>query len=379
MKTKMWIRLALTAALAFGLGACSDEPEENITNPPATDMGGGGEDDMGGGDVDMGGDDDMGGDVDMGPETTCAAEAMPDEFCKTQTGSDQAVCDLEAGECVPYVAVALTCAEDVEPMGDAAELIGTWEVSDVCLGTNPLAAAATVCPGAIFTALEVSSASGFLHLNDTRYTSRFVFDGVVEAFIPTQCLALAGGTCDGLEMAISTTLVPGSTPNCMDVDGGCYCDVTAAITQYGAGAYTATGAGVLTLNHIDGSNAAMQTWEFNYDGVDGVQLQVTGDDSDNTAYTASRAANDAGLCQLYCANYQATCDPIEGVEKYASWDACMTACAAFPVSGDDTATTGDSVECRLYHVRAAGDPANPDNVNTHCPHAQPTATAPCAD
>ncbi|HEX3594142.1 MAG TPA: hypothetical protein VHU80_03545 [Polyangiaceae bacterium] len=68
-------------------------------------------------------------------------------------------------------------------------------------------------------------------------------------------------------------------------------------------------------------------------------------------------------CDSWCTIEAAICPTI-----YASNDDCLTACRTFPVLGtyNDTLPTqsGNSFECRLYHVTAAAgiDP------NFHCPH-----------
>jgi hypothetical protein len=50
---------------------------------------------------------------------------------------------------------------------------------------------------------------------------------------------------------------------------------------------------------------------------------------------------------------------------------CMTKCALIPTSGQPNDTSGDSVQCRIYHLgAAAADPV------LHCPHAQIKADLP---
>jgi hypothetical protein len=70
-------------------------------------------------------------------------------------------------------------------------------------------------------------------------------------------------------------------------------------------------------------------------------------------------------CDGYCAIIQAACLG-EDFSAFSSLDACLTACKEVPdLKGYDlTVTTGDSIQCRLWHVSAAADEPNP-----HCKHA----------
>jgi len=70
-------------------------------------------------------------------------------------------------------------------------------------------------------------------------------------------------------------------------------------------------------------------------------------------------------CDNYCQLMAANCTGTNAVYDAAT---CMTKCATIPTSGQVNDTTGNSIQCRIYHLGvAASDPA------THCPHAQ-TAT-----
>jgi len=53
----------------------------------------------------------------------------------------------------------------------------------------------------------------------------------------------------------------------------------------------------------------------------------------------------------------------------------MTACAGFPTDGDVGATSGNSVQCRIYHGGVAG--TSTMNAGIHCPHAGPTGGGVC--
>jgi hypothetical protein len=66
------------------------------------------------------------------------------------------------------------------------------------------------------------------------------------------------------------------------------------------------------------------------------------------------------LCQLAEDNCPGALNP------YADTAACMTACMAYDDSGDPNDTSGDTVQCRIYHLGAAG--ADMAAAMTHCPH-----------
>jgi len=53
----------------------------------------------------------------------------------------------------------------------------------------------------------------------------------------------------------------------------------------------------------------------------------------------------------------------------------MTACNLMPNNAADGITTGDSVQCRIYHAGVAGNP--PTNAAVHCPHAGKNGAGQC--
>ena len=57
------------------------------------------------------------------------------------------------------------------------------------------------------------------------------------------------------------------------------------------------------------------------------------------------------------------------------FEQCVTECQPLPDDGAIGDTTGNSVQCRMYHLGAA---AESGNRATHCPHASiPSADATC--
>jgi hypothetical protein len=74
-------------------------------------------------------------------------------------------------------------------------------------------------------------------------------------------------------------------------------------------------------------------------------------------------------CEGLCAITMATCSSETSSSYYADIDACLADCAEVPDlgeygTGESEYTTGDHVQCRLYHATAATQDAE-----HHCPHA----------
>lgn len=79
-------------------------------------------------------------------------------------------------------------------------------------------------------------------------------------------------------------------------------------------------------------------------------------------------------CESWCALDRKLCPDV-----YATDQDCADACATFPVLGNynDSIQSGNSFECRLYHVTAVAGLNDPD---THCPHTDITIhKPPCID
>jgi len=96
----------------------------------------------------------------------------------------------------------------------------------------------------------------------------------------------------------------------------------------------------------------------------------------------SHAFTGNGLCGSNCDYY---CDLIQGActgdnEQYATREACMNACGggggmeAFPTVSfiGGLPTTGNTLNCRIYHVVVAAQ--SEDLANVHCPHAGAIST-----
>jgi len=75
------------------------------------------------------------------------------------------------------------------------------------------------------------------------------------------------------------------------------------------------------------------------------------------------------LCDVYCAMALKVCTG--NLSLFSDSTTCKTACAAFNTSGAPGAPTGDSIQCRIYHIGAA---AALDDRITHCPHGNVSST-----
>jgi hypothetical protein len=76
-------------------------------------------------------------------------------------------------------------------------------------------------------------------------------------------------------------------------------------------------------------------------------------------------------CTAFCRGLLTFCSPDAGPAPYASYPDCATACAALPYTGDgdgggaglDGPETGDTLNCRLFHLRGAvANPAACDDL-----------------
>jgi hypothetical protein len=96
--------------------------------------------------------------------------------------------------------------------------------------------------------------------------------------------------------------------------------------------------------------------------------------------TGTGGAAAANSCDEYC-NLQGEKCGFEGQwMNFASRAACMTTCSEALASkaGTPGAQTGDTLACRISHLKNITDPSNSEYKTTHCPHSKATpATAPC--
>lgn len=77
-------------------------------------------------------------------------------------------------------------------------------------------------------------------------------------------------------------------------------------------------------------------------------------------------------CEAYCSLALGGC--MGANELYANGEECATACAALDDSGTVGDTSGDTVQCRLYHLGVA---ISTSMTDLHCPHAAPDGGGVC--
>jgi len=101
--------------------------------------------------------------------------------------------------------------------------------------------------------------------------------------------------------------------------------------------------------------------------------------SDNGELHCPHAGNTGGdmcgaYCEVYCRNVLTHCT--DELDIYGGdMGSCMAACEAFPTNGEDGATDGNSVQCRIYHASFPSE----DSPPVHCPHAGLTGGGMCGD
>lgn len=126
---------------------------------------------------------------------------------------------------------------------------------------------------------------------------------------------------------------------------------------------------------------------------------MPGDQSGNTiacrAYHSNAAAADptthcphagpsgGNVCGTWCENYcyLALRNCTGANQIFTDMNQCTTQCMGFSatqLAGMPSATSGDTIQCRIYHLGVAGTDAT--SATTHCPHGKimPAAGTPCA-
>jgi hypothetical protein len=77
------------------------------------------------------------------------------------------------------------------------------------------------------------------------------------------------------------------------------------------------------------------------------------------------------LCQQFCEAEEIVC--AGDLQQYDNLAGCLSACTTY-VRGTPGDTTGNTLDCRIYHLNAAMD-----NATVHCPHTSETPTDFCID
>jgi hypothetical protein len=77
----------------------------------------------------------------------------------------------------------------------------------------------------------------------------------------------------------------------------------------------------------------------------------------------------ADPCSAFCLRDDILCAGITPPPYEGGVPECKAACAKYTyLSGDLLFPSGDTLNCRLYELELAYDPANPNVIEAHCPH-----------
>lgn len=92
-------------------------------------------------------------------------------------------------------------------------------------------------------------------------------------------------------------------------------------------------------------------------------------DQDRAFHCEHAGVSGGDICGSWCLNYCQLAVNICGDRIFDNTEECLTACRDFPDDGQVDDTTGDTVQCRIYHLTAAA--RSPRAVDDHCAHASP--------
>jgi len=99
---------------------------------------------------------------------------------------------------------------------------------------------------------------------------------------------------------------------------------------------------------------------------------ITGDATHCLHATPSGGGVCGALCDVYCTLAMSVCTG--PLALYGNTSACQTACKVFNSSGVPGAASGDTLQCRIYHIGAA---VALNNLTYHCPHGG-VVSGPCS-
>ena len=143
----------------------------------------------------------------------------------------------------------------------------------------------------------------------------------------------------------------------MQTCGGLYPNEEICMNE--CAAFPADGAADAT----DGDSVQCRTYHASFPAIANGELHCTHAHPDGGSVCGS-------ICEVYCGRVMTNCPG-----TYNNEEECMNTCAAMPADGDQYATEGDSVQCRIYH----GNLPAADGPELHCPHASLTGGDTCGD
>ncbi len=108
---------------------------------------------------------------------------------------------------------------------------------------------------------------------------------------------------------------------------------------------------------------------------------ISAANGESVAANCVRAGPTGGnACGTYCTNY---CDLLakncaDHPEVLLERSECLRQCAELDATGEPTASSGDTVQCRIHHLTLAAH-SPPRTNEVHCPHGGIVPTAMCVD
>ena len=94
--------------------------------------------------------------------------------------------------------------------------------------------------------------------------------------------------------------------------------------------------------------------------------------SDPTTHCPHAGPTGGNVCGSWCDNYcQLMAKNCTGANAVYDAATCMTKCTSIPTSGMPNDQSGNTIQCRIYHLGAAFS-----NPTLHCPHAKTAADLP---
>lgn len=189
-------------------------------------------------------------------------------------------------------------------------------------------------------------------------------------------LAGCGSPSTGGDMSVGDMAMSSSAPNCTDYCTKIAANCTAGSGDSGSNAQYPDSATCLKTCSMSSMWASGMTGDTSGDTL-GCRIYHAGAAASNPVLHCPHAGPTGGnTCGTWCANY---CDLMAknctGTNAVYDTTTCMTKCMTIPTTGHVNDQSGDSIQCRIWHLGKAFD----DAVK-HCPHAKTKAdnpTGPC--
>ena len=104
--------------------------------------------------------------------------------------------------------------------------------------------------------------------------------------------------------------------------------------------------------------------------------QGVGSSAENCPLAGPSGGDSCGSwCENYCHLESVNCT---GTHDLVDDAMCLSECASYPSTGSPGDASGNTVQCRIYHLGIAGSPDNGGDV-IHCPHGSFDGAGTCVD